>query len=671
MKRLAVLTLAAGSLLSFGNADTILLKSNISDVTIFFSGAQVTRKAELKLKKGRHILFIDQLPGEIIPNSIQSSVPSQFKLLAVKHIQHQQNLDRKTPEEQALVDQAESFDNKIADLDNQINVLNLEEKILLDKSVTEKTAKEFTALQLKEIADFYRSRLNEIHRNIFNLLLEKKSLEEKKTGLFETLNLLTVNKRSSVSRLYVTIDCVKELPGELKLNYYVSSAGWEPLYDFRVEDISKPFVIAYNANVFQSTGENWKNVNIKLSTTNPSLSGERQKLLAWYINRESPYTKNKTVDQQGAIKGLIRDSETKEAIPFANVVVTQNGNQIAVATSNIDGEFYVKPVNPGNCNIKAVYVGYHASEVRGVKVVGGKTAYVSLFLKGGEGMKLDEVVVSSYAVPLIDPDIKSGQTITREEYQNLATKEVNSVAATTAGVYEDWSGARSSNSNYYSDGTVNIETLYLGTGAAETNVSNMEYTVAEPYSIPSDGSDNNIRIKEQSLEVNYIYHAVPKLEADVFLSAEIANWSSLNLISGKSSVYFQDTYVGQSFLDVSHVGDTLTVSLGRDKDVLVNRAPIKSVNNKRINSSSIKETNGMNIVVRNNKNSKIKLIVEDQYPLSSRRSIEIDLLEAPGAKVDERLAKLSWEQVLEPSEKKLLTYSYSLRYPKWARIIAE
>ena len=102
----------------------------------------------------------------------------------------------------------------------------------------------------------------------------------------------------------------------------------------------------------------------------------------------------------------------------------------------MDWEAVVKPLAPGKYDVKGVYVGYQASEVKGVVVGEDKTIPITISLSNGEGVRLDEVDVVTYAVPLIDPDTKTGQTVTREDYQNLATKDINSVAATTAGVYQ-------------------------------------------------------------------------------------------------------------------------------------------------------------------------------------------------------------------------------------------
>ncbi len=164
-------------------------------------------------------------------------------------------------------------------------------------------------------------------------------------------------------------------------------------------------------------------------------------------------------NDNGAIKILLKDKSTGEAIPFANVVAYKDGVQVGVSTTNMDGEAFIKPLTPGKYTVKGIYVGYQPAEVTNVVVGEGKTAYITIPLANGEGVNLETVDVVAYQVPLIDPDTKSGATVTREDYQNLATKDVNSVAATTAGVYQadegkgiNIRGGRDNNATYFVDG---------------------------------------------------------------------------------------------------------------------------------------------------------------------------------------------------------------------------
>ncbi|MBL0330493.1 MAG: carboxypeptidase regulatory-like domain-containing protein [Bacteroidetes bacterium] len=160
---------------------------------------------------------------------------------------------------------------------------------------------------------------------------------------------------------------------------------------------------------------------------------------------------------ESSIRVKLTDKANKETIPFANVVVDMGGIQAGVGTTNIDGEVVIKPLNPGKYTVKATYVGYQSVEMKDVNVSIGKTVYLNIEMAAGQ--QLDIVEVIEYAEPLIDPDTKSGGTVTREEYQNMASKDINSVASTTAGIYQkdeggelNVRGSRSNATAYYVDG---------------------------------------------------------------------------------------------------------------------------------------------------------------------------------------------------------------------------
>ena len=112
----------------------------------------------------------------------------------------------------------------------------------------------------------------------------------------------------------------------------------------------------------------------------------------------------------GAIRGTLRDKSTMEAIPYANVILLNKKElQVGVATTNMDGEFTFKNLAPGKYNVKGIYVGYRPQIMKDIVVEDQKTAFISIGLDNGEGVKLDETEVIIYSVPvLIDPDTKGG-----------------------------------------------------------------------------------------------------------------------------------------------------------------------------------------------------------------------------------------------------------------------
>lgn len=146
----------------------------------------------------------------------------------------------------------------------------------------------------------------------------------------------------------------------------------------------------------------------------------------------------------GAIKGKVIDKATREGVPFAVVTVSLNGVTAGGAQTDLDGEFQIKPLTAGSYIVKVQYSGYQPVEVKGVIVSDLKTTY----LTGDQQIELSatsvtmaEAVIVDYKEPLIDPDTKSGGTVTREEFLAMPSKNINSVASTTAGVYQSDEGA--------------------------------------------------------------------------------------------------------------------------------------------------------------------------------------------------------------------------------------
>ena len=179
----------------------------------------------------------------------------------------------------------------------------------------------------------------------------------------------------------------------------------------------------------------------------------------------------------GAIKVLLKDKTTGETIPFANIVAYQNGLQVGVGTTDMDGYAMIKPLAPGVYDVKAVYVGYKPKEIKGINVFEGNTRAVSIELDNDGGVTTQVVDVVDYLEPLVDGEMKSGQTVTREEYQHMASKNINSIAATTAGVFQADEGAalnvrggRSNNTTYFVDGVKVIG----GAGVPQQGVENVQ-----------------------------------------------------------------------------------------------------------------------------------------------------------------------------------------------------
>lgn len=163
-----------------------------------------------------------------------------------------------------------------------------------------------------------------------------------------------------------------------------------------MDDVSKPLLIDYDANVFQSSGEEWKNVKLKLSTANPSLSGKLPVMDTWYLGAAATALLSTDVTgEDEALKGMVRDNSTKEPIPFCNIILEQDGRQKMGCTSDMDGNYSFRPVSPGKYDLKASFVGYKPTLIRGVVIRSARIEFLDI------AMEATSVELQSYEVLII------------------------------------------------------------------------------------------------------------------------------------------------------------------------------------------------------------------------------------------------------------------------------
>jgi uncharacterized protein (TIGR02231 family) len=195
-----------------------------------------------------------------------------------------------------------------------------------------------------------------------------------------------------------------------------------------------------------------------------------------------------------------------------------------------------------------------------------------------------------------------------------------------------------------------------------------EFEIELPYTILADGKPYVVDVTSFTLPATFMHYAVPKQDADAFLTAKVVGWNSLNLVSGKASVYFAGTYLGQSFINTASVDDTLSLSMGRDKRVALARKQKSELSKRQLLGNNEKETFYFETTVRNNRDKEINVLLEDQLPISSDGEIEVAMLEISGAELEKNTGKLSWNMKLAPGESKTVTLGYSIKTPKSKKV---
>jgi uncharacterized protein (TIGR02231 family) len=207
------------------------------------------------------------------------------------------------------------------------------------------------------------------------------------------------------------------------------------------------------------------------------------------------------------------------------------------------------------------------------------------------------------------------------------------------------------------------ETVADYTTVTESTVS-VSFDISLPYSIPSGGNPQLVDISAHELPASYRHFSVPKLDSDAFLLAQVRGWEKYNLLSGTANIYFEGTFVGESFLDANNTKDTLSLSLGRDKKVVVKREEITEFSSRKFIGRHTVQTYVYRITVRNTKKESVQLTLEDQLPVSRDSQIEVELQEARGATQEKETGKLAWKLDLKAAEAQTLDLKYTVKYPK-------
>lgn len=537
MNRIVIFTCL---LLGFGasNAQTEKpIESSISSVTVFLSKAQVNRTVKTKVEAGKTTLVVGGLSPQLDPQSIQVGGKGKFTIMGTSHRINYLNEFNKPKRLVVLQDSLDWLKNAITSENSMKEVLNREEEMILANQKISGNNQSLTVTELKAMADFFRTRLGELVSSKMKIEERVRLLNEKSTKVQKQLNEQRDVYNRNTSEILVTVQTDAPSSVDLELNYVVANAGWTPQYDLRAVDTKSPIQLAYKASVFQSTGEEWQNVHLVLSTANPNLGGLKPELSTWYLEFYQPVVRNSRSDSYKMMKSA----------PAA----------MRSAAGPADGE-------------------------------------------------LSEVVV-----------------------------EATSIA----------------------DFTTTVETSL-----------NVEFDISIPQTVASSAKPTVVDVRSTSVNAAYEYAVAPKLDLDAFLLAKVTGWEDLNLLPGEANIFFEGTFVGQTFIDPNSIRDTLSVSMGRDKRIVVKREKVKGLSSRNVIGANERQSNAWEISIRNSKSETVKIVVEDQIPVSRNNQIEVTVVDVGGARHDAYSGKLTWKLTLPPSENKKLTYKYEVKYPKDRRI---
>ena len=617
------------------NGDNKKVTPSIKHVTVFTNGAQVERSLSVNLLAGEQVITFTGLSPYTDVKSMQIKVRGKLTVLGVNYRTiHPDSLQRvkQLREAEKLV---KSTDEKERELKAQLEVVNAQlEMVKTNSSIGNRTTVTPLA-NIKELNNYYAQETLELKKKAIAIDQELEKLAEIREKQEKTVDSIARIKLKTMTEADLTLQVAQAGKVEFDLTYYVRNAGWYPTYDLRSEGLGLPLQLSYKANMFQNTKEEWNNIPVTLSSTNPSRSNIAPELRTYWIDygKLAPRYDNE-LGTEGSVSGVVLDEEGEPLIGCSVMVV---GTSLGTVT-DVNGRYSIA-LPRGKNQLRFAYVGYLSQ----TSSVNGSTLNVRM---KEDSAALQEVVVIGYGVSKKG----RGKTSRKREDASMIEGKVPGVAVSKEPEMPE------------------SELIAVNEQRAQFGY---EFEIKQPLTLLSDGKTTTTEIARYQLPATYQYLGIPRADKDAFLVADATDWQQYSLLEGEANVYFENSFIGKTVLDPTVTNDTLHFSLGRDNGIRMQRTKVSARSTRRLLASNQEQDMTWRITVKNSRKEAVSLLLQDQIPVSQNSNITVTTEELSGGQLDKSTGIIVWQLQLQPNEQREFIVQYRVKYPKNRQLTIE
>jgi uncharacterized protein (TIGR02231 family) len=274
------------------NAKPIIAEAKISDVTVYADRAQVTRTGEVSLPPGESRVLFEGLPATLVDESVrvkgQSTAPVTIEDVEVRTIVGEQTSDTTAKE---LEDRLQRLHDENAALDARQRVLDQRRSFLQQFQNREAgivspgpQINKIDIVQVKNVMNFLADEYAKLEDETGKIAVERRDLQPKISAVEAEFNKHRAADARTSKTVLVTVTAKEPATLRLQASYVLGGASWQPLYDARAAVQEGKVELIYNAIVRQQTGEDWRGVNLTLSTAQPAIGAQMPELGIWILN---------------------------------------------------------------------------------------------------------------------------------------------------------------------------------------------------------------------------------------------------------------------------------------------------------------------------------------------------------------------------------------------------
>jgi len=337
--------------------------TKLQKIIVFTDRAMIMKEAVLPVKKGENIVNISGITPNLVDQSVQITLMGQTELM-ISEVTVEETFLKKTdqPEIQKLQTELNGLVSQIKEGNNQIAIIGSENDFLKRVNPFPQNLKVTTA-EIESHARFLEKSLTANYERIFALDNKVKKLTEDKTAIENELASLKGGKNKSKTIVIHLMSATDKSNVKLSFNYLSTGAGWSSQYEAKGDFNASTIDLNYYASIWQSTGEDWTDANVEISTAKPFVYGNIPELTPWNLDVFTPhFFKSKSLvamDRQNApqvmmeaaaapaAENLLKETEVQEentSFTFVlprkvDIVSDGQPHRVSIAKSNKEAKY--------------------------------------------------------------------------------------------------------------------------------------------------------------------------------------------------------------------------------------------------------------------------------------------------------------------------------------------
>lgn len=289
MMRKGIVFAMALSVVAVWAQKPVYTKANLESARVYYDGAELTQNTQVTLPKGLSEVVITNVSDQLMENTIKVGSINDVTVMSVQfsnaYIEEYDNVNN-SPLMKPLRDSIAAVEFQLEKITNAINA-DTQTINLLDRTSTSQSFANFGFTDVTKWVEYYGKKRQEVQNALFVKKKEKEVIETKWNDLKGQLT-LGGDKTERVSRgkLIVQVMSAKEGNVPFRINYATNSAQWVPSYDLRIEKVNAPIKMMYKAQVVQTSGIDWRNVRLSLTSGKLNQNYTLPTWKTWFVQYE-------------------------------------------------------------------------------------------------------------------------------------------------------------------------------------------------------------------------------------------------------------------------------------------------------------------------------------------------------------------------------------------------